>query len=225
MLFRKFLVLVFVFACAAPFALAQDQNSTWQKIEVTPFGGAKFGGKINVYGFDANPNVENLYVKSNYDYGVIADYNIWSSFAIEFMLDRQPTTYTEQIYTIPPTNGQSINGTLSTYTFGGAYSFRSDSKLRPFVAGGIGWTNYGNLDSDPGELYVGFNNKLAFNLGGGVKYYFNNFLGLRFDMRWVGSRTTPTVATQCSVYYGCGQYSTNYRMNQGAANLGLIIRF
>ncbi len=224
MLFRKFLVLVFVFACAAPFALAQDQNSVWQKIEVTPFGGAKFGGKINVYGYDINPNVENLYVKSNYDYGVIADYNIWSSFAIEFMLERQPTTYTEQIYVAPIMNGESINGTLSTYTFGGAYTFRSDAKIRPFVAGGLGWTNFGGLDSDPSELYVGFNNKLAFNLGGGIKYNLNNFLGLRFDMRWVGSRTTPTTSIYESIY-GEEEYASNYRMNQGAANIGLIIRF
>lgn len=227
MFFRKFLVLVFVLACAAPFAMAQDQNTVWQKIEVTPFGGAKFGGKINVYGYDNSvyaPEVENMLVKSNYDYGVIADYNIWSSFAIEFMLDRQPTTYTEQILSVPTTNGVGINGTLSTYTFGGAYTLRSDAKIRPFIAGGLGWTNFGNLDSNPGVLYVGFNNKLAFNLGGGVKYNLNNFLGLRFDMRWVGSRTTPTVAESCSLY-GCGAYSSNYRMNQGAANVGLIIRF
>jgi outer membrane protein W len=229
MFFRKFIVLVFAFACAASCALAQGSDTTLSKIEVTPFGGAKFGGKINVYGYDSNPTygseVENMLVKSNYDYGVIADYNIWSSFAIEFMLDRQPTTYTEQILSVPTTSGMGINGTLSTYTFGGAYTFRSDAKVRPFVAGGLGWTNFGGLDSDPGELYVGFNNKLAFNLGGGVKYNLNNFLGLRFDMRWFGSRTTPTVSTECSVYYGCGEYSSNYRMNQGAANVGLIIRF
>lgn len=225
MFFRKFLILVFVFACAASCALAQDQDTIWSKFEVTPFVGSKFGGKINVYGFDANPDVENLYVKSSLDYGVIADYNIWSSFAIEFMMDRQPTTYTEQVYTTPITTGESINGTLSTYTFGGAFTFRGDSKLRPFVAAGVGWTNFGNIDSDPDELYVGFNNRLAFNLGGGVKYFFNRFAGVRLDVRWVGSRTTPTVTEECSSFYGCGEYSSNYRMNQGSANLGLILRF
>jgi opacity protein-like surface antigen len=226
MFFRKFLVLVFVFACAAPFALAQDQNTIWQKLEVTPFGGYKFGGKINADGFDANPEVENIFVKSNIDYGVIADYNIWSSFAIEFMLDRQPTIYSQQDFTfLPPLADPLARGALTTYTFGGAFTFRGDSKVRPFVAGGLGWTNFGNLDSMPSQLFVGFNNRLAFNLGGGVKYYFNNFLGLRFDMRWVGSRTTPTVEEECEGVLGCEEYSANYRMNQGSANLGLIIRF
>lgn len=224
MFLRKFIVLVFVLACGASCALAQ--NSFADKFEVTPFAGTKFGGKINVYGFDANPNVENVFVKSGVDYGVIADYNVWSSFAAEFMLVRQPTTYSQQDFTVvPPTKDFLANGALTTYTFGGAYTFRGDSKVRPFVAAGIGWTNFGNLDSNPNQLFVGFNNKLAYNLGGGVKYFFNNFLGVRFDMRWVASRTTPSTATECSVIYGCSSYSTSYHMNQGAANLGLILRF
>ncbi|MGB6482725.1 MAG: hypothetical protein WBE86_04480 [Candidatus Acidiferrales bacterium] len=228
MFFRKFLVLVFIFACGASCALAQDSFA--DKFEVTPFAGYKFGGKINVYGY-VNPNdpdfenIENAYVKSNFDYGAFADYNIWSSFAAEFMVVRQPTTYSLQDYTVtPPANDFLAKGTLSTYTFGGAFTFRSDSKLRPFVSGGLGWTNFGGLDSNPDELYVGFNNKLAFDLGGGVKYYFGNHFGLRFDMRWVGSRTTPSVSEYESIY-GPEEYSSNYRMNQGSANLGLILKF
>lgn len=224
MFFRKFLVLVFVFACAAPFALGQDQNTIWQKIEVTPFGGYKFGGKINVYGYDTS-GADQILVGSNYDYGVQADYNIWSSFAAEFMLDRQPTTYTERNDNFaPPTTDTLTTGALTTYTFGGAFTFRGDSKVRPFVAGGLGWTNFGNLDSQPNKLYVGFNNRFAYNLGGGVKYYFSNWAGFKFDFRWMASRTTPTISEQCSEF-GCGTYSTSYKMNQGALNFGLILRF
>lgn len=94
MLLRKLMVLVFVLACGlacgAPSALAQD--TVWQKIEVTPFGGYKFGGKINVSGNSTNPGVNNLLIKSNYDYGVMADYAIWPNFDAEFMLVRQPST-------------------------------------------------------------------------------------------------------------------------------------
>jgi opacity protein-like surface antigen len=223
MFFRKLIVLVFVLACGASCALAQDTLA--DKFEVTPFAGTRFGGKINVAGYDVNQYDENVFVKSGVDYGVIADYNIWSSFAVEFMLNRQPTTYSQQDFaTTPPTKDFLANGNLTTYTFGGAYTFRGDSKVRPFVSAGLGWTNFENLDSDPDQLYVGFNNRLAFDLGGGVKYYFTDHLGLRFDMRWIGSRTTPTVAESCSLY-GCGEYSSNYRMNQGAANLGLILKF
>lgn len=224
MFLRKLLVLVFILSCGATCAMAQDTYA--DKFEVTPFGGSKFGGKINVAGYDENANVSNLYIKSSIDYGVIADYSIWDSFAVEFMMVRQPTTYSEQNYaTIPPTTTPIINGTLATYTFGGAYTFRTSSNIRPFVAGGVGWTNFGNIDSDPGELYVGFNNKVAFNLGGGVKYYFSKYLGLRFDLRWMASHTTPNESETCSAYGYCGTYSGSYKANQGEANLGLILHF
>jgi opacity protein-like surface antigen len=226
MFFRKFIVLVFVIACGASCAIAQDSFA--DKLEITPFGGYKFAGKINVYGYDENPvygeDVENVYVKSNLDYGVIADYSIWSSFAAEFMWVRQPTIYAEQNYIVtPPAATFLARGTLSTYTFGAAYTFRGDSKVRPFVAGGLGWTNFGNLDSDPSELYVGFNNKFAYNIGGGVKYFFNKFVGLRFDMRFAPSRTTPGVGEEC--YIVCEEVSQSYHMNQGEANLGVILKF
>ncbi|HEV2289184.1 MAG TPA: hypothetical protein VGR81_09555 [Candidatus Acidoferrales bacterium] len=224
MFLRKLLVLVFILSCGATCAMAQDTYA--DKIEITPFGGAKFGGKINVTGYTSNANVDNVFIKSGIDYGVIADYSIWDSFAVEFMMVRQPTTYSEQDFTtIPPTKDFLANGTLGTYTFGGAYTFRSGSNIRPFVAGGVGWTNFGNLDSQPTKLYVGFNNKVAYNLGGGVKYYFSKYLGLRFDMRWMASRTTPNQSTYCSGYYGCGTYAGSYKANQGEANLGLILHF
>lgn len=223
MFLRKLLVLVFILSCGATCAMAQDTYA--DKFEVTPFGGSKFGGKINIAGYDANQYVENLYIKSSIDYGVIADYSIWDSFAVEFMMVRQPTTYSEQNYiTTPPTTTPIINGTLSTYTFGGAYTFRTSSNIRPFVAGGVGWTNFGNINSDPGELYLGFNNKVAFNLGGGVKYYFSKYLGLRFDLRWMASHTTPNESESCEYGY-CGTYSGSYKANQGEANLGLILHF
>ncbi len=222
MFFRKFLILVFVIACGASCALAQDSFA--DKFEVTPFGGYKFGGKINVYGYDANSNVENVFVKSNLDYGVIADYSIWSSFAAEFMWVRQPTIYSQEDYdTTPPTSDFLAKGTLSTYTFGVNYTFRGDSKVRPFVAGGLGWTNFGNLDSQPSVLYVGFYNKFAYNIGGGVKYFFNKYAGLRFDLRFAPSRTTPGVSEEC--YITCEEVSSSYHMNQGEVNLGLILKF
>ncbi len=222
MFFRKFLILVFVIACGASCALAQDSFA--DKFEVTPFGGYKFGGKINVYGYDANANVENVFVKSNLDYGVIADYSIWSSFAAEFMWVRQPTIYSQEDYdTTPPTSDFLAKGTLSTYTFGVNYTFRGDSKVRPFVAGGLGWTNFGNLDSQPSVLYVGFYNKFAYNIGGGVKYFFNKYAGLRFDLRFAPSRTTPGVSEEC--YITCEEVSSSYHMNQGEVNLGLILKF
>lgn len=228
MLLRKLMVLVFVLACGlacgAPSALAQD--TVWQKIEVTPFGGYKFGGKINVSGNSTNPGVNNLLIKSNYDYGVMADYAIWPNFDAEFMLVRQPSTLSSQdTSTIPPTVTPLTDTTLSTYTFGASYAFRGDAKLRPFIAGGLGWTHFSNIDNpNPNGVYLGFYNKLAYNIGGGAKYYFSKFAGFRVDFRYLATRTTPGVGTQCG-YYGCYQVGTTNHANQGELNFGLILRF
>lgn len=227
MFFRKFLVLVFVVACAAPFALAQDQNSVWQKIEVTPFGGYKFGGKINVAG--SSTNVENLLIKSNYDYGVMVDYSLWENFQAEFMLVRQPSTLSEQFFSTggPRPPSQPItNTTLSTYTFGINYAFRGESKLRPFIAGGLGWTHFTNINSNqPNGVYLGFYNRFAYNIGGGVKYYFLPHAGFRFDFRYLASRTTPGQSVQCDPFGNCFAVSSSNHANQGEMNLGLILRF
>jgi outer membrane protein W len=221
MFFRKLIVLVFVLGCGASCALAQD--SFLQKFEVTPFGGYKFGGKINISQDTSNPNAENLLIASSYDYGAMVDYSIWQNFQAEFMLVRQPSTLNEQF--IPPTPSEPLtNTTLTTYTFGAAYSFRGDSKIRPFIAGGLGWTNFTNIDN-PSNVYLGFYNKFAYNIGGGVKYYFSKYAGFRFDFRFMSTRTTPGAAEECDEFGDCFEVSQSNHANQGDLNFGLILKF
>lgn len=227
MFFRKFIVFVFVFACAASCALAQDQDTGFAKLEVTPFGGYKFGGKINV-SQPGGPE-QNLLIRSNYDYGAMADYAIWPGFKVEFVWVNQPSTLAFQDFTnIPPTTTNLTSTTLSTFTWGADYDFRGDSKMRPFVAGGLGFTHFSNIDNtsttDPNAVYLGFYNKLAYNIGGGVKYYFMPHAGFRVDFRYLATRTTPGTGTQCS-YLGCYQVATTNHANQGELNFGLILKF
>lgn len=224
MFFRKFIVLVFVIACGASCALAQESFA--QKIELTPFAGAKFGGKINVAGDTTDAGIQNLLIKSSLDYGAILDYSLWDNFQLEGMWVRQPTSLSSQDFSFePPAVTKLTNTALDTFTFGAAYSFRGDNKLRPFIAGGLGWTNFTNIN-DPNNVFLGFHNRLAYNIGGGVKYYFSKYAGLRFDFRYLASRTTPGAAEECSQFTGeCFQVGTTNHANQGQANLGLIIKF
>jgi outer membrane protein W len=228
MYFRKFLILVFVLTCGASCALAQD--SFTDKFEITPFVGTKFGGKINVAENTTNSDVYNLPIKSSIDYGAILDYYIWPSFSIEFLWNRQPTTIGEQSLNANgfPMTQWVTNSDLDTYDFGASYSFRGESKVRPFVAAGIGWTNFTNIDNanpnNPNAIYLGFYNRLSYNVGGGVKYYFNRFLGLRLDVRYMPTRTTPGEGEECT-FEGCFETQTTNHANQGSANLGVIVKF
>ena len=71
--------------------------------------------------------------------------------------------------------------------FNALYNFTGiDSKIRPFVTGGVGFTNY----APPGTsaAYGGGSTKLGVDYGGGVKIKLTQRWGLRVDVR---QSTTP----------------------------------
>lgn len=83
--------------------------------------------------------------------------------------------------------GQQVGMAYHQVAFNALYYFtNSDAKFRPFVTGGVGFTNY----TPPGQsaAYGGGSTKLGINYGGGVKYALTSRYGLRFDIR---QSTTP----------------------------------
>lgn len=221
MLMRKILVLVFILSCGASCALAQE--SIIQKIELTPFAGTRFGGKINATDQN-NSAVDYLAIKSSIDYGALFDYTIWDNFQAEVMWVRQPTDLREHDSS-NDTLGPPVTTTkLDSFTFGAAYSFKPvEAKFKPFIAGGLGFTNFTNTDN-PNNVFLGFHNRFTYNIGGGFKYYFSKYAGLRFDLRYAPTRTLPQNVLECG-QFGCFQAVQTGHANQGEANLGLILRF
>lgn len=221
MLMRKILVLVFILSCGASCALAQE--SIIQKIELTPFAGTRFGGKINATDSN-NLAVDYLAIKSSIDYGALFDYTIWDNFQAEVMWVRQPTDLREHDSS-NDTLGPPVTTTkLDSFTFGAAYSFKPvEAKFKPFIAGGLGFTNFTNTDN-PNNVFLGFHNRFTYNIGGGFKYYFSKYAGLRFDLRYAPTRTLPQNVLECG-QFGCFQAVQTGHANQGEANLGLILRF
>ena len=71
--------------------------------------------------------------------------------------------------------------------FNALYYFTNpDAKFRPFVTGGVGFTNYAPPGSSAAQ--GGGSTKLGVNYGGGVKYKLTDKWGLRVDLR---QATTP----------------------------------
>jgi opacity protein-like surface antigen len=209
MLGRKFFIFAILFACAVPSAFAQGN------FEVAPFFGGKCCGRI-VFN---SPFVDYDKIKSSGDFGVLFGYNVWDTFQAEFMWNRQPTTITAHD---PSNNTFSFisNTNVDMYQFDILYPFfNSRAKFRPFAAAGMGWTHFGN-----GNNTIGFSNRFSYNLGGGVKYYFTQLLGVRLDVRYLATRTTPSQSVQCDPF-GCFSVQTSNHAKQGEANLGLIFRF
>lgn len=220
MLMRRVLILVFILSCGASCALAQE--SIAQKIELTPFGGTRFGGKILVSDSN-NPNINYLAIKSSIDYGAFFDYSLWDNFQAEVMWVRQPTDLRAHDFTNDSLT--TLTDTkLDSFTFGVAYSFKPvEAKFKPFLAGGLGFTNFTNTDN-PNNVFLGFHNRFTYNIGGGFKYYFSKYVGLRFDLRYAPTRTLPQNVQECGPF-GCFIAQQTGHANQGEANLGLILRF
>jgi len=213
----RFLCAGLVLACTAFAAQAQ------REFEITPFAGTRFGGNIDLTQ-QGNPNVDYLNIKSSVNYGIMGDVTFWQNFQGEFMWNRQPTSLSAHN---PNDNTYSFvsNMNLDMYQFDVLYQFLpAESKLRPFVVAGLGFSHFG-VPSLNGESVLGFSNRFAYNIGGGVKYFFNRHWGLRAELRWSPSLTTQGMATYCDPYFGCAPTTVSNRAEQGQANIGVIYRF
>jgi opacity protein-like surface antigen len=199
---------------------AQYENGRY---EITPFFGTRFGGNIDL-SQSGNPNVDYLKIKNSEDFGIMGDVSFWGNFQGEFMWNRQPTSLTSHD---PTTNTFSpvANMNFDMYQFSILYQFLSPNrKLRPFAVAGLGFSHYG-VGQVNGENALGFSNRFAYNLGGGVKYFFSSHWGVRVEARWSPTHTTSGLSEYCDPFYGCYPATTANKAEQGQANIGVIYRF
>jgi opacity protein-like surface antigen len=192
-----------------------------REFEITPFGGSRFGGQIDE-STAINPTVSYDYVgiKSSVDYGLMGDVTIFPKLQAEFSFARQPTSLNGVCLACGPTTTYITNSDLDMIQFGAQYAFRSvDSKFQPYVAGSLGFTHFTN------SQFLGWGGRFSWTLGGGVKYFFADHFGVRFDMRWSPTLTTTGVDEYCDPFYGCYQSTASNRAEQWEANVGLILRF
>jgi opacity protein-like surface antigen len=207
MALKKVLPLICLLALIVPAVHAQNLD----KFEVTPFAGTRFGGVLD----GVAPDGGDLAIKTTVEYGAMVDYSIWDAFQAEVQWSRQPTQLRE-----PGTNN-IYNATNDMFLFDGLIQFRGrEAKVRPYVLAGVGlihWDNYG------GQA-LPFENRLAFDLGFGAKYFFTKNIGLRMEGRWTPSRGLPGLGQYCS-YFGCYNATVYNKAQQGQANVGIIFRF
>jgi opacity protein-like surface antigen len=216
------LMILILAACGASSSNAQwSSTQPNRSIEITPFGGSRFGGVINTNSGGTSP-IDEFTIKSTWDYGAIADIDLLPDslpgLQAEFMWSQEPTELGAQ-NAVTGINSSVGKLTLNNYQWGIDYNLGRRSRLKPFIAAGMGFTHF----SSGGELP--FENKLSFNVGGGVKYFFVPHAGVRLDVRYVPSRTTSQVETFFDPFFGFYNANVNNYAQQFQANLGLIFRF
>jgi hypothetical protein len=215
MRYRLPLLLTFVL-CFVTIAPAFGQWHDYKKWEVSPFVGYETGGS---YPVTNSFTVDRLRVDGGLSFGTFIDYSITENSQAEFMWSRNNTSFSERD-AATQTYSKAFNSDFDQFSFGGLYMLRnSERKLRPFIAGGIGFSRESNSGGNPNRTL------LAFNLGGGAKYELNRHFALRGDLRWLPSRANKTLQVQCDAFGNCFQQNVSNYLQRFNFTGGISFRF
>ena len=199
--------------CFAMPALAQG------RFELQPFAGYKFGGNIPVEcNFcPSDINFIKLDILESMNYGVTFGLNATDNVGLEFMWSRQPTQVQGRLAT--GLNPRKVDLDLDQFHGNLVFTFRDvEAKLRPFAFGGVGTTRFA------GPKQTDF--RLSFAVGGGVKYFFNQHMGVRLQARYAPTYLYSTADGAWCDWYGFCYISENgHYLQQFDLTGGWIFRF
>jgi opacity protein-like surface antigen len=173
-------------------------------------------------------------MNSGFSYNFEGDYLIGPNFGIGFLFSRQESELTARGFTPARAPKTVTIAEMPTYhyQFPLTYNFfERDATIRPFVFGGIGWTQFspGNsrVNVPGGNTSVDLDNKSRFagTFGGGVKFFVTPAFGVKVSGRWTPTAVnSKTEGIWCNAYY-CAS-SVDYKFsNQGEFSGGLFVRF
>jgi hypothetical protein len=215
------------FLAVAAFLLMGVSTNAQGRFEVTPFVGYETSGSYPIYAFSSPGGpfapVDKLRVNDALSYGSFLDYNLSENFQLEFMWDRNNTSYSARDITTLE-YFKAYNSDIDQFQFGGLYMFLgSEHKLRPYVAASLGFTHDSNSPISTGFTSVSNRTAFAWSVGGGVKYYLNRHVGFRGDVRFLPTYGSSSKGGNCDPLYGC--YTARNYLDRGNFVGGLIFRF
>jgi len=188
-----------------------------QRFEVLGAIGGQFNGGLDF----STTLVQGLDVQNNVSRALGISFEPRTHAAVEFMWT----------YNNPDTVARLANGpstklfTLDMNQYFGNVLFHfatREQPLRPYALAGLGAS-----DVSPARNGVVGSTRLAFALGGGVKYNFSRWFGLRFQAKW-----SPTYFANTNIGYwcnptwgGCWEAGKNHYLQQIDTSVGLTFRF
>ena len=196
-------------------------NAQWweNKWEVTPFAGYETSGSYPITPTLNTVGVTDLRLDGATGYGGFLDYSLSRNFQAEFMYDRNDTSYSDRIFP-NTTYTRAFSSDVNQFQFGGLYMLLGPShRIRPYVAGSVGFTYESNGNGAPNRTDFGF------SIGGGVKYFVTSHIGLRADARFMPTYANSSRGTFCDPFFGC--YTARVANFQERGNFvgGIIFRF
>lgn len=211
MLFAGQKVVSAAFAVLALTALLSPPAAAAGNVEITPFAGYTWGGDVTEVRTGST-----LGLRDASSYGFAIDFRQQEESWAELYLSRQQTGL--------QTNGGLLSGRktldvdIDYYHIGGTYS-EATGKIKPYAVGSLGAT-YFNPDGEA----LSSDTKFSLSLGGGVKFYLTEHMGLRLEGRWFGTLVGGGGGIFC--YNGACMFTVQGDvLSQFTTNAGLIFAF
>jgi len=193
-----------------------------QKFEITPYGGYFFAGKLTVKRGDLN-------VKNGGNYGVVLGLNIQPQLGIEFTYNRLETRLVLKDWR---TNVSTdlFDMSVNYFHLGAVYEAKKIEGGILFTTFSLGATLFAPavnslVDPDDGTtIMIEDDWRFSIGLGGGIKKYISDKIGLRLQIRLL----MPIYWASGGLWFGTGGtglgISAGTALMQGDATVGLIFR-
>lgn len=184
---------------------------SFSRFELTPTVSYNFGGTLS--GDDGDFFQFDLDAKSSPAYGLTFDIPLAPWVQLELLASRQQTELQFDSGIFAP-NETVADLDVSYYHVGGLFQWGS-GQVHPFVVASLGTTRF---DADvPGS---NAEYRFSASCGGGVKVFFNEHIGMRFEGR--GFWTAVDDSDDYCDYYSCWDDYNDNDLTQGVASAGLI---
>ena len=200
---RKSLILVGLLLIPAA-ALAQSH-----RFELTPYAGWRFDGEFNV---DSDfLDERDVRVDEGSSFGVIFDVPLNPNWQLEFIANRQNSEFIVDAGLFTPE--QSLGDVTVDLVNAGILYQWGPGQVQGFLSGGLGVARI-----EPDRDDVEAESRFSGNLGGGVKIFFAENVGLRFEGRgyWVDLETDFEDDHR-------DRFESDEGLWQGEASVGLIL--
>jgi opacity protein-like surface antigen len=192
---------------AGPSSLLGDSD-----LEFTPFTGHRFGGS-----FELDNHYNSLDIDHATDWGFTISRSASRSTRYEFLYSHQDTTLAD---TTDPDNAFGLD--IHYLHLGGTVDVSSldykREKITPYITGGFGMTFL-----NPSHGSYNDETRLSLSVGGGLKWYPTDRLGIRFEMRGYSTLIDSNETLFCEP--GCNLQIEGDVFPQFETNLGLIFSF
>jgi opacity protein-like surface antigen len=175
--------------------------------EFVPFLGYRFGGGLE----DLDTQQTNEF-NEGADWGIILGRTAGENRRYELLYSQQETRLAD---TTDPNNAFDMK--VHYLHLGGTVDI-SRNQFIPYVSGGLGV-----MHLHPSGSGLDDETRFSLSLGGGLKWYPTDSLGLRFEVRGYGTLTEGEGRLFCDS--GCNLRFSGDMMSQFETNLGLIFRF